>query len=201
MITLVIADDEALVRDGLRSILRQDPDIVMIGEMRDLPTAEMAIKSALTGHMVYSTLHTNDSAAAFTRLLDMGIEPFLIASTVRGVLAQRLVRRICPKCKERIQPEPQVLEELHLKPDTPVYKGKGCRVCNNTGYKGRTGIFELLVPDSTVKKMILERRSSDEIKDYCVSTGNFDTLRRDGLRKVAEGTTSIEQVLGASSGE
>jgi len=187
--------------DGLRAILRQDPDIVMIGEMRDLPTAEMAIKSALTGHMVYSTLHTNDSASAFTRLLDMGIEPFLIASTVRGVLAQRLVRRICSKCKERVEPEAKLLEELHLKPDTPIYKGKGCRVCNNTGYKGRTGIFELLVPDSTVKKMILERHSSDEIKDYCVSTGHFDTLRRDGLRKVADGVTTIEQVLGASSGD
>jgi type IV pilus assembly protein PilB len=187
--------------DGMRAILRQDPDIVMIGEMRDLPTAEMGIKAALTGHMVYSTLHTNDTAAAFTRLIDMGVEPFLIASTVRGILAQRLIRRICPKCKERIQPEPKVLEDLNLKPDTPVYKGKGCRVCNNTGYKGRTGIFELLAPDSTVRKMVLERRPSDQIKDYCIQRGNFDTLRKDGLRKVAEGITTIEQVLGASQSD
>jgi type IV pilus assembly protein PilB len=187
--------------DGMRAILRQDPDIVMVGEMRDLPTAEMGIKAALTGHMVYSTLHTNDTPSAFTRLIDMGIEPFLIASTVRGVLAQRLIRRICPKCKERIQPESKVLEDLHLKPDTPVYKGKGCRACNNTGYKGRTGIFELLAPDSTVKKMILERQSSDAIKNYCVARGNFDTLRKDGLRKVAEGITTIEQVLGASQSD
>jgi type IV pilus assembly protein PilB len=185
--------------DGMRSILRQDPDIVMIGEMRDKPTAEMAIKAALTGHMVYSTLHTNDSAAAFTRLIDMGIEPFLIASTVRGVLAQRLVRRICSKCKEQYRPEPEVLAELGLKPDITLYKGKGCRVCNNTGYKGRTGIFELLNPDTAVRKMILDRRSSDEIKNYCVARGGFDTLRKDGLRKCADGITTLEQVLGASN--
>jgi type IV pilus assembly protein PilB len=187
--------------DGMRSILRQDPDIVMVGEMRDKQTCEMAIQAALTGHMVYSTLHTNDSASAFTRLLDMGIEPFLISSTVRGVLAQRLVRRICSKCREPHREDPDVLRDLGLRPDITLFKGKGCRNCNNSGYRGRTGIFELLTPDSTVKKMILEHRSSDEIKDYCVAKGGFDTLRKDGLRKAADGITTIEQVLGASQND
>jgi type IV pilus assembly protein PilB len=187
--------------DGMRSILRQDPDIVMVGEMRDKQTCEMAIQAALTGHLVHSTLHTNDSASAFTRMLDMGLEPFLICSTVRGVLAQRLIRKVCPKCKEPHHEDPEVLEKLGLKPDIVLYKGKGCHTCNNTGYKGRSGMFELLVPDSTVKKMILERRSSDEIKEYCVARGGFDTLRKDGLRKCAEGITTLEQVLGASQSD
>jgi type IV pilus assembly protein PilB len=187
--------------DGMRSILRQDPDIVMVGEMRDKQTCEMAIQAALTGHMVYSTLHTNDSASAFTRLIDMGLEPFLICSTVRGVLAQRLVRRICSRCREPHREEPDVLKKLGLRPDITLYKGKGCRFCNNTGYKSRTGIFELLIPDSTVKKMVLERRTSDTIKEYCMSKGGFDTLRIDGLRKAAEGFTTVEQVLGASQND
>jgi type IV pilus assembly protein PilB len=187
--------------DGMRSILRQDPDIVMVGEMRDKQTCEMAIQAALTGHMVYSTLHTNDSASAFTRLIDMGLEPFLICSTVRGVLAQRLVRRICSRCREPYTEEPEVLKKLGLRPDIALYKGKGCRFCNNSGYKGRTGIFELLMPDQQVKKLVLERRTSDDIKNYCISKGGFDTLRIDGLRKAAEGTTTLEQVLGASQND
>ncbi len=187
--------------DGMRSILRQDPDIVMVGEMRDKQTCEMAIQAALTGHMVYSTLHTNDSASAFTRLLDMGIEPFLICSTVRGVLAQRLIRRICPKCREPHREAPEALKNLGLRPDITLYKGKGCRNCNNSGYRGRTGMFELLVPDTTVRKMIIERRSADEVKEYCAAKGGFDTLRKDGLRKAAEGITTIEQVLGASQND
>jgi len=173
----------------------------MVGEMRDKPTCEMAIQAALTGHMVFSTLHTNDSASAFTRLIDMGIEPLLISSTVRGVLAQRLVRKICQKCKEPYKEDPEVLMKLGLRPDIVLYKGKGCRFCNNTGYKGRTGIFELLIPDQNVKKMILERRPSDDIKNYCLSKGNFDTLRKDGLRKAVDGITTIEQVLGASQSD
>jgi len=187
--------------DGMRSILRQDPDIVMVGEMRDKQTCEMAIQAALTGHMVYSTLHTNDSASAFTRLIDMGLEPFLICSTVRGVLAQRLVRRICSRCREPHAEEPDVLRKLGLRSDIALYKGKGCRFCNNTGYKGRTGIFELLIPDSAVKKAVLERRTSDDIKSHCVGKGGFDTLRIDGLRKAAEGITTVEQVLGASQND
>jgi type IV pilus assembly protein PilB len=187
--------------DGMRSILRQDPDIVMIGEMRDKETCEMAIQAALTGHLVFSTLHTNDSASAFTRLLEMGIEPFLVTSTIRGILAQRLVRKLCQKCKELYDPEPDLLEQAGLKPGTKVYRAKGCSHCSNSGYKGRSGIFELLVPDQQVKKIVIARSSADEIKNYMLEKGNFDTLRRDGLRKVVEGFTTLEQVMGASQND
>jgi type IV pilus assembly protein PilB len=187
--------------DGMRSILRQDPDIVMIGEMRDKETCEMAIQAALTGHLVFSTLHTNDSASAFTRLLDMGIEPFLISSTIRGILAQRLVRRVCPKCREQYQPDQEALDQIGLKPGVLMYKAKGCHHCNSSGYKGRSGIFELLIPDQQVKKLVLERNSSDEIKAYLQKRGGFDTLRRDGLRKVIEGMTTLEQVLGVTQND
>jgi type IV pilus assembly protein PilB len=187
--------------DGMRSILRQDPDIIMIGEMRDKETCEMAIQAALTGHLVFSTLHTNDSASAFTRLLDMGLEPFLISSTIRGILAQRLVRRVCSKCKEPYIPDQEMLTQVGLKPGISLYKAKGCHICNNAGYKGRSGIFELLVPDQQVKKIVLERGSSDEIKAYLQKRGGFDTLRRDGLRKVVEGMTTLEQVLGVTQND
>jgi len=187
--------------DGMRSILRQDPDIIMIGEMRDKETCEMAIQAALTGHLVFSTLHTNDSASAFTRLLDMGLEPFLISSTIRGILAQRLVRRVCSKCKEPYIPDQEMLTQVGLKPGISLYKAKGCHICNNAGYKGRSGIFELLVPDQQGKKIVLERGSSDEIKAYLQKRGGFDTLRRDGLRKVVEGMTTLEQVLGVTQND
>ena len=183
---------------GMRSILRQDPDIIMVGEMRDVETGEMAVQAALTGHVVFSTLHTNDSASAFTRLLDMGVQSYLVSSTVRGVLAQRLVRRICTACKEEFEPEPEILQKLNLKPGVKFFRGKGCRRCNNTGYKGRMGIFELLVPDRQVQKMIIGKAESDEIKDYMVKRGDFSTLRRDGLIKVVKGETTLEQVLGAT---
>jgi type IV pilus assembly protein PilB len=187
--------------DGMRSILRQDPDIVMIGEMRDKETCEMAIQAALTGHLVFSTLHTNDSASAFTRLLDMRIEPFLITSTIRGILAQRLVRKLCQKCKEPYIPDPDVLEAAGLKTGITLYKSKGCNHCKNSGYKGRSGIFELLVPDQQVKKLVLEHSSSDDIKQYLMQRGNYDTLRKDGLRKVVEGITTLEQVLGVTQND
>ena len=187
--------------DGMRSILRQDPDIVMIGEMRDKETCEMSIQAALTGHLVFSTLHTNDSSSAFTRLLEMGIEPFLISSTIRGILAQRLARKICQRCKEAYTPDQETLQHLGLKAGVKLYKGKGCHACNNTGYKGRCGIFELLVPDYEVKKMVLAHASADEIKAYLVKKGGFDTLRRDGLRKAVEGLTTIEQVIGVSQND
>jgi type IV pilus assembly protein PilB len=151
--------------------------------------------------MVFSTLHTNDSASAFTRLIDMGLEPFLICSTVRGILAQRLVRRVCSRCKEPYREDPDVLKKLGLRPDITLYKGKGCRFCNETGYKGRTGVFELLVPDQVVKKLVLERGTSDDIKDHLLKKGGFDTLRIDGLRKAAEGITTLEQVLGVSQND
>jgi type IV pilus assembly protein PilB len=187
--------------EGMRSILRQDPDIVMIGEMRDKETCEMAVQAALTGHLVFSTLHTNDSPSAFTRLLDMGIEPFLITSTIRGILAQRLVRKLCQKCKEAYTPDPNSLASAGLKAGITLYKPKGCSHCNNTGYKGRSGVFELLLPDSKIKKLVIDRSSSDEIKLYLMQRGNFDTLRKDGLRKVVDGYTTLEQVLGATQND
>ncbi|MCX7725690.1 MAG: ATPase, T2SS/T4P/T4SS family [Chitinispirillaceae bacterium] len=184
--------------EGMRAILRQDPDVIMIGEMRDRETCEMAIQAALTGHLVFSTLHTNDSPSAYTRLLDMEIEPYLITSTVIGILAQRLVRRVCQKCKEPYNPEPELIERLRLKPGTQFFRGKGCKFCNNTGYKGRIGLYELLTPDENIAKMVMQRVPSDEIKKYALQRGDFDSLRRDGLRKALEGLTTIEQVLGAT---
>lgn len=187
--------------EGMRSILRQDPDVIMIGEMRDSETCQMAIQAALTGHLVFSTLHTNDSPSAYTRLLDMGIEPFLITSTVIGILAQRLVRKICPRCKEAYMPEPDMLIKIGLKPGLQLYKGKGCKFCNNTGYKGRLGVYELLTPDSEVTKMVIQRQPSELIKSYLLRRGDFDSLRRDGLRKAIEGLTTLEQVLGATQND
>jgi type IV pilus assembly protein PilB len=184
--------------EGMRSILRQDPDIIMVGEMRDSETCQMAIQAALTGHMVFSTLHTNDSPSAYTRLFDMHIEPFLIASTIRGILAQRLVRKICEHCREPYDPDSAILTKLGLRPGIKMYKGKGCRFCKNSGYKGRSGIYELLVPDHKLERLVVERSSSDVIKQYCMQTGNFDTLRRDGLRKVIDGITTLEQVMGVT---
>ncbi|PKL40877.1 MAG: type II secretion system protein GspE [Spirochaetae bacterium HGW-Spirochaetae-1] len=183
---------------GLRSILRQDPDIIMIGEIRDLETAEIAVQSALTGHQVFSTLHTNDAASGITRLLDMGIEPFLIASSVNAFLAQRLIRRICPHCKESYKPTPKVLSELNLKPSQlkqgKFYAGKGCDKCLNTGYSGRTGIYELLPVTTEIRRLIIKQTDSEEIKNLAISQG-MQTLREDGLNKVIEGITSVEEVL------
>ncbi len=186
---------------GMRAILRQDPDIIMLGEMRDKETSEMAIQAALTGHLVFSTLHTNDAAGAFTRLLDMGIEPFLVTSCVKGVLAQRLVRKICDKCRQQVSIPDVVLENIGIRPGTPFYQGKGCQHCNNTGYRGRTALFECLVPDETVHKMILERKSSEEIKMYAIRNLGMATLRRDGLEKALSGLTTIEQVVAVSQAE
>lgn len=183
---------------GMRSILRQDPDIIMVGEMRDPETCEMAIQAALTGHLVFSTLHTNDAASAFTRLFDMRIEPYLIASTIKGILAQRLVRRICTQCKIEYIPEQYITDKLGLKPGLTMYKGKGCSSCNGSGYRGRYGVYELLIPTEAVQKMVIDRVPSDKIKNYCLKEGLFDTLRRDGLRKCLQGITTLEQVIGVS---
>ena len=187
--------------DGMRSVLRQDPDVIMIGEMRDRETCEMAIQASLTGHLVFSTLHTNDSASAYTRLLDMGLEPYLITSTVIGVLAQRLVRKICQKCKEAYTPDDEVLTKIGIRQGLPLYRGKGCSKCNGTGYSGRLGLFELLVPDSNITRLVLQRAPFEQIKQYCLKRGDFDSLRRDGLRKALEGMTTIEQVLGATQND
>ncbi len=184
--------------NGLRSILRQDPDVIMIGEIRDLETAEIAVQAALTGHRVFSTLHTNDAASGITRLVDMGVEPFLIASSVNALLAQRLVRTICPHCKESYKPTSKMLAELGLSMKDlkggKLFRGKGCEKCLNTGYMGRVGIYELLEVNSEIRKMILAHADSNEIKDYAVSKGMI-TLLQDGLLKAAAGITTVEEVM------
>jgi general secretion pathway protein E len=183
---------------GLRSILRQDPDIVMVGEVRDLETAEIAVQAALTGHRVFSTLHTNDAASGITRLIDMGIEPFLITSSVNAYLAQRLIRKICPKCKDAYKPTPKMLAELGLKHSQlkggKLFHGKGCDECLKTGYSGRLGIFELLVLTPGVRKMIMEHSEAPLIKECAVKEG-MKTLLQDGLNKAIEGITTVEEVL------
>ena len=184
--------------NGLRSILRQDPDVMMVGEIRDTETAEIAIQASLTGHLVFSTLHTNDSAGAVTRLMDMGIEPYLVASSVIAMIAQRLVRVICPHCRESYEPTPETLAQLGLKKsdlkDGVLWRGKGCDSCLKTGYLGRTGIYEILTVDNEIRKMILEKVDSNEIKKRAVKKGML-TLRTDGLRIAVEGITTLEEVL------
>jgi len=183
---------------GIRAILRQDPDVIMIGEMRDKETASMAIESALTGHLVFSTLHTNDAAGAFPRLLEMGLEPFLVATAIKGVLAQRLVRKICSNCKdEDLTIEPSLRRDLGIPDNMKFFRGKGCNKCETTGYKGRIGIFEFLVPSEEVRNLILKRASGDEIKRVCLAQG-MSTLRMDGMDKARAGITTLEQILGAS---
>jgi len=177
--------------NGLRSILRQDPDIIMVGEIRDVETAEIAIQASLTGHLVLSTLHTNDSATAIARLIDMGIEPFMVASSLSAVLAQRLVRLICPHCKEEYSPERQY-PGIELPPR--LYRGKGCDKCFGLGTMGRTIIHELLLVDADICSMIIRREPAGVIKEHAVSRG-MNTLREDGLQKAAAGITSIEEVL------
>jgi len=185
--------------NGLRSILRQDPDIVMVGEIRDLETAEIAVQAALTGHRVFSTLHTNDAASGITRLIDMGIEPFLITSSVNAYLAQRLVRKICPKCKEAYKPSPKLLSELGIKTSQlkggKLFRGRGCEACLNTGYSGRLGIFELLELTPGVRKMIMAHSEAHVIKEYAVKQDGMVTLLRDGLNKAIQGITTVEEVL------
>lgn len=182
---------------GLRSIVRQDPDVILVGEIRDTETAKIAIQSALTGHLVFSTLHTNDAASAITRLIDMGIEPFLIASSINGILAQRLVRIICPDCKTAYTADADAIAKLGLDPiemeDQQVFRGRGCANCHHTGYKGRCGIFELLIMDQTMKNLVLKTANANAIKDQAVENGMI-TLRRDGADKVVAGITTIEEV-------
>ncbi len=184
---------------GLRSILRQDPDVIMVGEIRDLETAQIAVQAALTGHLVLSTLHTNDAPEAITRLLDIGVEPYLISSSVIGVLAQRLVRTICPHCKTSLPGDEITLKELkgmNLKLDTPfvLYRGKGCKQCKQSGYLGRTGIYELLVVDESIKRLISEKASSELIRLTAREKTGLKSLREDGLLKVVKGITSREEV-------
>jgi general secretion pathway protein E len=186
---------------GLRSILRQDPDIIMVGEIRDLETAEIAIQAALTGHRVFSTIHTNDAASGITRLLDMGVEPFLIASSVNAFLAQRLVRTICPHCKQSYKPDAVVLKDLGIKSTQlqgkKLYKGKGCDKCINTGYLGRTGIYELLPITNDIRKLIMEHADAVTIKEKAIANG-MKTLLLDGIEKAFQGITTLEEVLRVS---
>lgn len=182
---------------GLRSIVRQDPDVILVGEIRDSETAEIAIQSALTGHLVFSTLHTNDSAGAITRLRDMGIEQFLIASSVSAILAQRLVRIICSNCKEEYSPEPEMLKRIGIPEEEAygrkVYRGKGCAECYQTGYKGRCGIFELLLMTQDMKALVLQTSDANEIKKRAIENGMI-SLQQDGAMKVFQGVTTIEEV-------
>jgi len=184
--------------NGLRSILRQDPDIIMVGEIRDRETAEIAVQSALTGHMVFSTLHTNDAAGALTRLVEMGVEPFLAASSIVGILAQRLVRTICPHCKEAVTPPTELLEQLgdegELPADARFYRGRGCSRCMDIGYWGRKGIYELLPVDETVRGLLLQDKDAATIKQAAVRKG-MQSLRMAGLATALRGDTSLEEVL------
>ena len=190
--------------NALRSVLRQDPDVIMVGEMRDTETAQIAIQSALTGHLVFSTVHTNNAPATITRLIDMGIEPFLVSSSIIGVLAQRLVRRICPDCRKSYQPHPEQLRELGIKEvsfrklDRRFFRGDGCDNCRQTGYRGRIGIHELLVMSEGVKNTILESSDSDTIRKQGLKE-KMITLRRDGVNKILHGLTTAEEILTITS--
>ncbi|MEN8263491.1 MAG: type II secretion system ATPase GspE [Nitrospirota bacterium] len=181
--------------NGLRHIVRQDPDVIMVGEIRDIETAEIAIHSALTGHLVFSTLHTNDASGAVTRLLDMGIEGFLVSSSLIGVLAQRLVRVICSACKEPFNPPQEIIDKMKLNEDgITIYHGAGCDQCRGTGYRGRIGIFELMIVDGEIRQLILERVSAGIIREKSVKKG-MEILRESGLQKVRMGVTTIEEVM------
>jgi len=180
---------------GLRHILRQDPDVVMIGEIRDQETARIAIQSSLTGHLVLSTLHTNDAPSALTRLADMGIEPYLLSSSVIGVLAQRLVRQICKKCVEQYKPSKEQLEKLGLETKKRVsfFRGKGCEDCFHTGYKGRVGIHELLIITKEIKKQVVKSPDADQLRQIFIKEGGHD-LRQSGINLVLKGITTPEEV-------
>lgn len=182
--------------DGLRSILRQDPDVVMVGEIRDLETAKVAVQASLTGHRVLSTLHTNDAAGAVTRLLDMGIEPFLVSSVMSLSFAQRLLRKVCPACKAPYHPSEEVLKHWNLgaKANGNLVHGKGCINCMQTGYRGRTGAYEVLLIDETIQDLILRRSPAHEIRNAAIASGNFTTLKENAIEKVLEGITTLEEV-------
>jgi len=184
--------------EGLRCILRHDPDIIMVGEVRDVETAEITIRAAMTGHLVFSTLHTNDAASAPTRLVDMGIEPFLVASSLEGIVAQRLVRLLCPDCKEKESISPQIIREAGLAVEgqgqCEVFKAKGCQKCRFTGFRGRTAIFEILLVGDEIRDLIFQKVTSQTIKEKALSLG-MQTLRQNGLRKVLAGVTALSEVM------
>lgn len=181
---------------GISFILQQDPDIIMVGETGDSETAKMIVMAALAGHLVFSTLQAGDCAGAYTHLYDSGIEPYLVATAVKGVLAQRLVNKICEHCKEGYEAEPSLIQKLGFKSSLRLYRGNGCRYCNDTGFYGQTGIFELLIPDRNLAAMLQKKPSYGDITGYCHKKEGFETLWLDGLRKALSGVTTIEQVLG-----
>jgi general secretion pathway protein E len=192
---------ELTFANGLRSFLRQDPDVIMVGEIRDVETAEIAIQASLTGHLVFSTVHTNDAAGAITRLVDMGVEPFLVASSLMGCMAQRLVRVLCKECREAYLPTPEELKEIGLTPQMVragtggmIYRPVGCDACNSTGYHGRLGIYELMILDDEIRQLVLKNVDSGTIKKQAVQKG-MRTLIEDGARKVVSGQTSVAEVL------
>jgi len=188
---------------GLRALLRQSPDIVMIGEIRDFETADIAMKASLTGQLVLSTLHTNDAPSAITRLIDMRVEPFLVASSVSLIEAQRLVRKLCLKCRQPFTPSPALLEKLELRPskDATFYQAVGCRFCNNSGYRGRMGIMEVFQIDERVRELVVTRAQSWEIKQYAIEHLGMKTLRQDGVLKAEQGQTTLEEVVAATTEE
>ncbi len=189
---------------GLRHIVRQDPDVLMVGEIRDHETADIAVHAALTGHLVFSTLHTNDAPGAITRLMDMGVESYLAASSLEGIVAQRLVRRICKHCKEEYEPPLEfrqlIEQELGAEPPARLWRGRGCVECRYTGYSGRTGIYELLVMNDEIRDMVLRHASTGEIRQRAILQG-MSGLRQDGWRKVVDGTTTIEEVIAVTQAE
>ncbi len=192
--------------NGLRSFLRHDPDVIMVGEIRDGLTAEIAIQASLTGHLVLSTVHTNDAAGAFTRLIDMGVEPFLVASSLIGIMAQRLVRRLCKHCKHPIRPEHNVVAKLDITPEQleasggVIYEARGCSECSDLGYRGRTGIYEMLLVTDEIRRLVMTRNDAGTIKRAALSDG-MRTLRIDGAEKVLSGVTTIEEVLRVTQSE
>jgi type IV pilus assembly protein PilB len=181
---------------GLRAVLRQDPDLIMVGEIRDKETSSIAIQSALTGHMVFSTLHTNDAPSAITRLIEIGNEPYLVASSLSAIIAQRLVRTICEKCKEPYAPSPDLLKDLGISPqmDISLYQGKGCDNCKQTGFKGRTAISEILIIDKGIREFIMEKASSDKILKAALKSG-MKTMKENAIAKAAEGLVDINEAM------
>jgi type II secretory ATPase GspE/PulE/Tfp pilus assembly ATPase PilB-like protein len=181
---------------GLRSMLRQDPDVIMVGEIRDLETATIAIQAALTGHLVFATLHTNDAPSAVTRLIDMGVEPFLISSALIGVIAQRLVRIICPECKESYVASPDEVKELELSPKKEkilFYHGRGCQYCMQTGYRGRGGVFEVMNVSDKIRELVLKKEPASRIKEVAIQEG-MTTLKESAVQRVLGGTSTVEEI-------
>ncbi|WP_300672548.1 type II/IV secretion system protein [Desulfoluna sp.] len=195
--THISGSEKISFADGLRSILRQDPDVIMVGEIRDAETLNVSLRAAITGHMVLSTLHTNDAPSAFSRLQDMGAEPFLVAASVRAVLAQRLVRRVCPACRETVEISRLEKEMLGLPLDETFTfnRGRGCPECAHRGYRGRCGLFELFFMEDEIKEMVVEGRSFGELAEYATEHLGFTTLRQDGIEKIRQGITTPEEVM------